>query len=449
MATCKHIDVTCYIRLTGYMRNAILSNMKPTFFLTSAKAFLSCATLPVSVLGQLSPAPDLAPMQPQPPRIVLPNDSRQTAIENLRALNVHPGYEEKLRTFGQFIGVWDMDIKLFNEANQIVYHQPGVWMFSWILDGRAIQDVIVGPPKSDPAHGERRIGTTIRYYDETTKRWHITFITATGQIYIHLEGGQKGDVIVLEGKDMDGSALRWMFTEITQESFHWLGYTSPDSGKTWRLEQEMLAKRRAPVKTGERSAWWRRNDLKGLESARLRRTHDGWLLSGTSAFQHAGSSCLLNYEVHCDEDWRTRLVLVEGWADQRSVHHQIMVKPNGRWIRNGTELPQLDGCIDIDLNFSPSTNTLPIRRLHLAVGASARVRAAWLRFPDFTLHVAEQSYTRIATDRYEYRNGKFRSEISVDSTGLVRDYSPVWEPLTNAASERAIAANETCARTRS
>jgi hypothetical protein len=431
------------------MLQAILSTMKPTSFLTSAKAFLSFAVLPLSVCGQPSSAPSLAPMQLQSPRIVLPNDSTQAAIENLRAPNVHPGYEEKLRTFGQFIGIWDMDIQLFNKANQIVYHQPGVWMFSWILDGRAIQDVIVGPPTSDPAHGERRIGTTIRYYDETTKRWHITFMTATGRIYIHLEGGQKADGIVLEGKDADGSALRWMFTEIAPESFHWRGYTSPDNGKTWRLEQEMFAKRRAPAKTEERSAWWRRNDLRGLESARLQRTDNGWLLSGTSAFEHAGSPCLLNYQVRCDENWCTRLVLVDGWANQRSVHHQIVVRPNGRWIHNGTDLPQLDSCVDIDLNFSPSTNTLPIRRLRLAVGASTKVRAAWLRFPDFTLHVAEQSYTRIATNRYEYRNGNFRSEISVDSIGLVRDYPPAWESLTAAAAERRNASNEAFARIRS
>jgi hypothetical protein len=273
-------------------------------------------------------------------------------------------------------------------------------------------------------------------------------MTPTGQIYIHLEGGQKGDAIVLEGKDTDGSALRWMFTEITLQSFHWRGYTSPDNGKTWRLEQEMFAKRRAPVKE-ERSAWWRRKDLSGLESARLQRTDSGWLLSGTSAFEDTGSLCLLNYQVRCDEDWCTRLVLVEGWAKQHSVHHQIVVKPNGRWIDNGTELPQLDSCTDIDLNFSPSTNTLPIRRLRLAVGESTRVRAAWLRFPDFTLHVAEQSYTRIATNRYEYRNGKFRSEISVDSMGLVRDYPPAWESLTGGAAKRRTAANQTFARIRS
>jgi len=243
--------------------NTILSSMKPILIITFAIVFLLFPVLRFSVFGQPGSAPHLAPMQAQPPRIVIPNDSTQAAIENLRAPNVHTGYEEKLRTFGQFIGVWDMDITLFNEKNQIFYHQPGVWMFSWILDGRAIQDVIVGPPRSDPANGERRMGTTIRYFNETTQRWHITFMTPTGQIYIHLEGGQKGDAIVLEGKDTDGSALRWMFTEITPQSFHWLGYTSPDNGKTWLLEQEMFAKRRAPVKTQERSAWWRRKDLRG------------------------------------------------------------------------------------------------------------------------------------------------------------------------------------------
>jgi hypothetical protein len=169
-------------------------------------------------------------------------------------------------------------------------------------------------------------------------------------------------------------------------------------------------------------------------------------LSGTAAFEHASSPCLLNYEVRCDEDWRTRLVLLDGWAARRLVHHRIAVKSTGRWIHNGTELAPLDGCIDIDLNFSPTTNTLPIRRLCLAVGASSRVRAAWLRFPDFTLHVAEQSYTRIAINRYEYRNGKFKSEISVDSIGLVRDYPPAWEPLTGAATDRGTAANEAFVR---
>ena len=45
----------------------------------------------------------------------------------------------------------------------------------------------------------------------------------------------------------------------------------------------------------------------------------------------------------------------------------------------------MTGCVDLDLNFIPSTTLLPVRRLGLAIGQSAEVQAAWLRFPGFTL----------------------------------------------------------------
>ncbi len=38
-------------------------------------------------------------------------------------------------------------------------------------------------------------------------------------------------------------------------------------------------------------------------------------------------------------------------------------------------------CVDIDLNFSSSTNLLPIRRLDLAIGQDAELTAAWLVSP--------------------------------------------------------------------
>jgi hypothetical protein len=100
-----------------------------------------------------------------------------------------------------------------------------------------------------------------------------------------------------------------------------------------------------------------------------------------------------------------------------------------RWIHNDIEVPTLDGCIDVDLNFTPSTNTLPIRRLALPIGHSAEVPAAWLRFPDFTLQPLVQTYTRKTANRYGYRAGTFESEISFDSAGLVHDYPPAWRAI--------------------
>ena len=87
------------------------------------------------------------------------------------------------------------------------------------------------------------------------------------------------------------------------------------------------------------------------------------------------------------------------------------------------------GCTDIDLNFSPSTNLLPIRRLGLAVGEASDVKAAWLRFPSFRLEPLAQQYRRLdeLTYRYESAGGQFVAELKVDPSGFVVDYPGLWQ----------------------
>jgi len=50
---------------------------------------------------------------------------------------------------------------------------------------------------------------------------------------------------VFHGTDTDGLPLRWTFSEITTESFHWQGEKSYDSGKTWKVEEDHHMKRRS------------------------------------------------------------------------------------------------------------------------------------------------------------------------------------------------------------
>ena len=54
----------------------------------------------------------------------------------------------------------------------------------------------------------------------------------------------------------------------------------------------------------------------------------------------------------------------------------------GAWTVDGAATRELRGCTDVDLGCSPSTNTLPIRRLRLGIGASQTIQAAWIRFPE-------------------------------------------------------------------
>jgi hypothetical protein len=88
----------------------------------------------------------------------------------------------------------------------------------------------------------------------------------------------------------------------------------------------------------------------------------------------------------------------------------------------------VQGCLDVDLGFSPSTNLLPIRRLKLEIGARADVRAAWVRFPELTLELLEQSYTRLTEHTYLYESagGEFKRELTVNADGFVVEYPGLW-----------------------
>jgi uncharacterized protein len=94
-------------------------------------------------------------------------------------------------------------------------------------------------------------------------------------------------------------------------------------------------------------------------------------------------------------------------------------------------VPELAGALDVDLGFTPATNTQPIRRIGLEVGESASVRSAWLRFPELRLEPLEQTYTREAEQSFRYRalvDGEpFIARLDTDAFGRVLRYEGLWE----------------------
>ena len=109
--------------------------------------------------------------------------------------------------------------------------------------------------------------------------------------------------------------------------------------------------------------------------------------------------------------------------EQRSI--VLMRDSKGGWTIDGARASALRGCTDVDLGFSPSTNTLPIRRLRLDISASKTINAAWVRFPGLEVVKAAQAYTRLDELTYRYASGSFEAELTVDGVGLVTDYA-VW-----------------------
>jgi hypothetical protein len=176
---------------------------------------------------------------------------------------------------------------------------------------------------------------------------------------------------------------------------------------------------------------WRRIDVSGHEEARVKREATSWRLTGELDVEEANIAARIRYVIACDSKWHTRSAVIEGEAGGASIRFALAADGAGHWTRDGALLPELAGALDVDLGFTPATNLLPIRRLALAVGESAAVRSAWLRFPELRLELLEQTYTREAEQSFHYRaivDGEpFIARLDTDGFGRVLRYEGLWE----------------------
>lgn len=176
---------------------------------------------------------------------------------------------------------------------------------------------------------------------------------------------------------------------------------------------------------------WRRLDVRGREEARIDRTAAGWRLTGELDVEEDDVAARLRYTIDCDPEWRTRSAAITGEVGGVAIRLALSADGEGHWLRDGIPVPELAGALDVDLGFTPATNTLPIRRLGLEVGESAEVRSAWVRFPELRVEPLEQTYTRVAARSFRYRamvDGEpFVAGLDTDGLGRVVRYEGLWE----------------------
>jgi hypothetical protein len=153
----------------------------------------------------------------------------------------------KMDLYGWLVGSWDLDVTQYPEDG-VMRRRKGEWHFGWALEGRAIQDVWIVPPRGELRHGDaaanvNSYGTTLRVYDVRIDAWQIQWTDPVTQNFLHMIGRKSGDDIVQLGTRPDGNLIRWSFSEITPNSFRWQGEISADEGATWRLNVEFTARR--------------------------------------------------------------------------------------------------------------------------------------------------------------------------------------------------------------
>lgn len=173
---------------------------------------------------------------------------------------------------------------------------------------------------------------------------------------------------------------------------------------------------------------WKRIDFPGHEICQLSKHDNGWELDGTAVFSYKNEPCKLNYLVITKQNWETESVKLNGKIGIQEVSLQVK-NINNIWYINNKKFPEVEGCIDIDLGFSPSTNILPIKRLSIPIGGQKKLTAAWLHFPTLEFKPLTQIYKRESKQNYIYesRGGDFVRELSIRSSGFVQNYPGLWK----------------------
>jgi hypothetical protein len=166
----------------------------------------------------------------------------------LHAEGPDPERESQLRLYGWLVGDWEIDVITMPEDGARHTGQGEIHA-GWVLQGRAIQDVWMIPRLRDRKPGTPQLpgagnwyGTTLRIYDPNLDAWRILWSDPVTGFFTQQTARARGRDIVQEGPDPRGGSMRWTFSELQPDSFHWTGERAPDD-KTWRLEVDIHARR--------------------------------------------------------------------------------------------------------------------------------------------------------------------------------------------------------------
>jgi hypothetical protein len=152
------------------------------------------------------------------------------------------------------------------------------------------------------------------------------------------------------------------------------------------------------------------------------------VFEGDAAAVERGEAWSIQYAISLDPNWRTRSARVSGLSTSGRSQRTLQADGDGRWWIDGEPAAHLDGCLDVDLESSAMTNTLPVHRLGLGRGEHADAPAAFVRALDLGVQRLEQQYARTDDDgprqRYHYTAAAFAfaCDLIYDESGLVLSY---------------------------
>ena len=154
------------------------------------------------------------------------------------------------------------------------------------------------------------------------------------------------------------------------------------------------------------AAWRHHTAREGFEVV----VYEGRRFEGTTTAVEYGQPFVVSYVIELDDAWRTR---------RAQVGTRVLEADGaGAWRVDGARAPELDGCLDVDLESSALTNAFPVAR------GATDAPAAYVRAFDLSVVRLEQTYAALGERRYDYTAPAFdfRCELVYGEDGLALEY---------------------------
>lgn len=168
-----------------------------------------------------------------------------------------------------------------------------------------------------------------------------------------------------------------------------------------------------------------------VENLVLKKTNEGILVESIIISRGMKDNpTTIRYTLRCDSLWRVQKLNITSVETKE----QISLKSDGfgKWFDDlGTTINDLNGAFDVDIEVTPFTNTLPIRRLNLKEkNQTEEILVVYVTVPGLKFFVDRQRYTCLIPNkryRFEQVDTQFIQDIEVDKYGLVLIYPNLFK----------------------
>lgn len=152
-------------------------------------------------------------------------------------------------------------------------------------------------------------------------------------------------------------------------------------------------------------------------------------VNGSIISSYSGEFCKVEYSIFLNPDWTVSAFTLEAQFSQEPVNWYLNAEKGHGWTIAHHDAEPFKDCIDIDISFTPFTNSLPVNRLHMKEGDTADIQVLYIDIMERKLKPVNQRYTRLPALQYKFENvpNDFEAVLELDENGLVVNYPDLYK----------------------